>query len=120
MARTKKRTQTKKEPAVKKTSLKKKTGKNVLKVPAESTSLTKEKLSLGSLIHEPSWSEHLQEIFQSKNFQSIEQFLNTQWANGQATYPPNNLIFEAFNQTPFDKVKVVLLGQDPYHDNGQV
>lgn len=113
MVNTKKTSAAKKSPGVRKQNLKKKTSKTQITIP------TQEKLSLSNLIHEPSWSKHLQEIFQSKNFQTVEQFLNNQWSTGQVTYPPNHLIFEAFNQTPFDKVKVVLLGQDPYHDDGQ-
>lgn len=57
---------------------------------------------------------------QSDLFGSIEKYLNDEWKAGKEIFPPKNLIFEAFNQTAFDQVKVVLLGQDPYHDNGQV
>ena len=87
---------------------------------APTTSNTDTQQSLSTLIHEPSWSEHLQDLFDGDNFKSIENFLNGQWSAGKVTYPPKHLIFEAFNKTPFDQVKVVLLGQDPYHDDGQV
>ncbi|CAF1003647.1 unnamed protein product [Adineta steineri] len=83
------------------------------------TETTKSQQSLSSLIHEPSWSENLQDLFNDTNFKNIEQYLNNQWSNGKTIYPPNNLIFEAFNKTPFNNVKVVILGQDPYHDDGQ-
>ncbi|CAF1122147.1 unnamed protein product [Adineta ricciae] len=86
---------------------------------APTTSNTDTQQSLSTLIHEPSWSEHLQDLFNGDNFKNIEKFLNDQWSAGKVTYPPKHLIFEAFNKTPFNQVKVVLLGQDPYHDDGQ-
>jgi hypothetical protein len=76
--------------------------------------------SISSLITEPSWSDKLQPLLTDGNFQKIEDYLNAQWSSGKIIHPPRALIFEAFNQTPFDQVKVVLLGQDPYHDDGQV
>ena len=76
--------------------------------------------SISSLITEPSWSDKLQPLLTDANFQKIEDYLNTQWSAGRVIHPPRALIFEAFNQTPFDQVKVVLLGQDPYHDDKQV
>ena len=91
----------------------------VVDTPSTSASTTSIK-SLSSLVQEPSWSKNLQNLFNSENFKRIEQFLNSQWSAGKVTFPPKDLIFEAFNKTPFDQVKVVLLGQDPYHDNGQV
>lgn len=91
----------------------------VVKTPPTTASTTTNK-SLNSLVREPSWSKNLQDLFKSENFKGIEQFLNSQWSAGKRTFPPNDLIFEAFNKTPFDQVKVVLLGQDPYHDDGQV
>ena len=124
MANTKKSSTAKKSQGVKKQNLKKKTSTTQITIPivpsSSNATMTKEKFSLSNLIHEPSWTKHLQAIFQSKNFEKIEEFLNNEWSQGKVTYPPNHLIFEAFNQTPFDKVKIVLLGQDPYHDDGQV
>jgi uracil-DNA glycosylase len=67
---------------------------------------------------EDSWKEVLIDEFQKPYFQQLKAFLveeKTQYA----VYPPGNLIFNAFDQTPFNKVKVVLLGQDPYHGKGQ-
>ena len=81
---------------------------------------TETEQSLSGLIHEPSWAINLRDLFNDSNFQNIEKFLNNQWSSGKVTFPPKNLIFEAFNKTPFNQVKVVLLGQDPYHDDGQV
>ena len=50
---------------------------------------------------------------------SILTFLKAEKATGKVVYPPGPLIFNAFKQTPFDKLEVVLLGQDPYHNKGQ-
>jgi uracil-DNA glycosylase len=69
------------------------------------------------VIHE-SWKEVLIEEFNKPYFADLKKFLVEEKAMN-AVYPPGNLIFNAFNQTPFDQVKVVLLGQDPYHGKGQ-
>ena len=67
---------------------------------------------------EPSWKEILKEDFLSPNFVRVkENFLRAKAAG--EVYPPNALIFNAFNLTPFNAVKVVILGQDPYHGAGQ-
>jgi uracil-DNA glycosylase len=68
---------------------------------------------------EPGWKEVLKTEFSKPYFQQIVTFLRTEKAAGKQIYPPGSLIFNAFNKTPFDKVKVVLLGQDPYHGAGQ-
>jgi uracil-DNA glycosylase len=68
---------------------------------------------------EASWKEILKSEFTKPYFLQIVTFLKTEKAAGKIIYPPGSLIFNAFNQTPFDKLKVVLLGQDPYHGNGQ-
>jgi hypothetical protein len=109
-----------KKQRTKNTNASKKQDPPVLEHPSTTESTTIPQNVLSSLIQEPSWSKHLQDLFNSNNFKSIEQYLNNQWSNGKVTYPPQDLIFEAFNKTPFDKVKVVILGQDPYHDDGQV
>ncbi len=67
---------------------------------------------------EDSWKEVLIDEFQKPYFQQLKAFL-VEEKKQYAVYPPGNLIFNAFDQTPFDKVKVVLLGQDPYHGKGQ-
>lgn len=67
----------------------------------------------------PSWKEVLKDEFPKPYFQQIVTFLKTEKALQKTIYPPGPLIFNAFNQTPFDKVKVVILGQDPYHGAGQ-
>lgn len=67
---------------------------------------------------EPSWHEVLRDEFKKPYFVGLVQFVKLQYANF-VCYPPGKLIFNAFNQCPFDKVKVVLIGQDPYHEPGQ-
>ncbi len=68
---------------------------------------------------EESWKEVLVDEFSQPYFQSLATFLRNEKANGKIIYPPGTLIFNAFNTTPFDKVKVVILGQDPYHNPGE-
>ncbi len=68
---------------------------------------------------ESSWKEVLDEEFQKSYFRQVKQFLVQEKKNGNTVYPPGPLIFNAFNLTPFDEVKVVILGQDPYHGSGQ-
>ncbi len=68
---------------------------------------------------EPIWREHLSGEFSKPYFSQIKKFLTDERSKGKTIYPPGPLIFNAFNKTPFDKVKVVILGQDPYHGVGQ-
>jgi uracil-DNA glycosylase len=68
---------------------------------------------------EPSWHEVLKSEFTKPYFLEIVTFLKIEKNAGKTIYPPGPLIFNAFNHTPFDKVKVVILGQDPYHNPGQ-
>ncbi|MEO5968020.1 MAG: uracil-DNA glycosylase [Ferruginibacter sp.] len=68
---------------------------------------------------EESWKELLKDEFKKLYFQQIITFLKSEKASGKIIYPPGNLIFNAFEKTPFNKVKVVILGQDPYHGKGQ-
>ena len=67
---------------------------------------------------EESWASQLSSEFNKPYFEQLIQFVKAEYAAGTC-YPPGSLIFNAFNQTPFDKVKVVILGQDPYHGPGQ-
>jgi len=67
---------------------------------------------------EESWKEILHEEFEKPYFSQLKDFLIEE-KRKYVIYPPGSLIFNAFNQTPFDKVKVVILGQDPYHGPGQ-
>lgn len=68
---------------------------------------------------EDSWKKVLSDEFEKPYFRELRHFLQQEKASGKIIYPPGSLIFNAFNSTPFDKVKVVILGQDPYHGAGQ-
>lgn len=68
---------------------------------------------------EKSWKEVLKSEFVKPYFEQIPQHIKTEKSQGKIIYPPGSVIFNAFNITPFDKVKVVILGQDPYHGKGQ-
>jgi uracil-DNA glycosylase len=68
---------------------------------------------------DPSWLDVLSAEFEKPYFKKIAGFLWQLKSQGTQVFPPENEIFNAFNLTPFDKVKVVLLGQDPYHDDEQ-
>ncbi len=68
---------------------------------------------------EDSWKAALAAEFEQPYFQAITAFLKKEIAAGKTIYPPGPLIFNAFNTTPFDKVKVVILGQDPYIKPGE-
>jgi len=67
---------------------------------------------------EPSWKQALQEEFGKEYFASLASFVKDEYKKG-AVYPPPKNIFRAFDLCPFDKVKVVILGQDPYHGEDQ-
>lgn len=67
---------------------------------------------------DPSWGEHLQAEFDAPYFKQLTDFVRAEYAQGPC-YPPGHEIFNAFNLCPFDKVKVVIIGQDPYHGPGQ-
>lgn len=68
---------------------------------------------------EESWKKVLQAEFNKSYFENITAFLKTEKAQGKIIYPPGSLIFNAFEKTPFNILKVLLLGQDPYHGKGQ-
>ncbi len=72
---------------------------------------------IGPKIHD-SWKEVLKDEFQKPYFSDLKKFLVDQRAIN-TIYPPGNMIFNAFDKTPFTEVKVVILGQDPYHGPGQ-
>ena len=67
----------------------------------------------------PQWKEVLKEEFDKEYFKSLSNFLHTEKAQKKIIYPKGSEIFNAFELTPFNKVKVVILGQDPYHGSGQ-
>jgi uracil-DNA glycosylase len=66
-----------------------------------------------------SWKPILEDEFNSPYFHALRLFLKEEKAKGMTIYPPGPQIFSAFEYTPFDQVKVVILGQDPYHGKGQ-
>jgi uracil-DNA glycosylase len=67
----------------------------------------------------PSWLEHLAPEFEQSYMKQLKAFLLTEKQQGKVIYPESKNIFNAFNSTPLDPVKVVILGQDPYHGPGQ-
>ncbi len=68
---------------------------------------------------EPSWKAVLAAEFEAPYFQALAQFLRKEKQAGKTIFPPGSLIFNAFEKTPFEQVKVVILGQDPYHNPGE-
>lgn len=68
---------------------------------------------------EASWKRVLQDEFQKPYFTALKAFLQSEKQAGKTIYPPGKLIFNAFDSTPFEQVKVVIIGQDPYHGPGQ-
>ncbi len=66
-----------------------------------------------------SWLERLQAEFNQDYMIALREFLKQEKAQGKQIYPPGELIFNALDSTPFDRVRVVILGQDPYHGPGQ-
>ncbi len=68
---------------------------------------------------EQSWKEQLAEEFEKEYFEKLTQFVRGEYQGNTPIYPPARLIFNAFDHCPFEKVKVVILGQDPYHGPGQ-
>ena len=64
---------------------------------------------------DPSWMEVIHDEFQKPYFQDLKQFILAEINGGKTIYPPSGQIFNAFNKCPFDRTKVVILGQDPYH-----
>lgn len=68
---------------------------------------------------EPGWAKVLKPEFEKPYFEGIVKFLKEEKAAGKIIYPPGPEIFSAFTLTPFEQVKAVLIGQDPYHGAGQ-
>ena len=68
---------------------------------------------------EPLWKEKLAVEFNKEYFLSLKLFLEEERRNGYKIYPSGNRIFAAFDLTPFNKIKAVIIGQDPYHGEGQ-
>ncbi|MEO1744537.1 MAG: uracil-DNA glycosylase [Cyanobacteria bacterium J06629_9] len=68
---------------------------------------------------EPTWKAALKDIFATSTMAELKRFLKAEKAAGKVIYPRGSLIFNALDSTPLDQVKVVILGQDPYHGPGQ-
>ena len=68
---------------------------------------------------EPQWKAALRDEFDAPYMKQLGEFLRSEKAAGKVIYPPGPLIFNALNSTPLEQVKVVILGQDPYHGPGQ-
>ncbi|MEM9936731.1 MAG: uracil-DNA glycosylase [Bacteroidota bacterium] len=68
---------------------------------------------------EAGWKQALIKEFDKPYFKALRRFLVEEKKAGQLIFPPGKFIFNAFNSTPFDQVKVVIIGQDPYHGHGQ-
>ena len=67
---------------------------------------------------DPSWQQHLQQEFDKPYFKELTDFVRAEYA-AHTVYPAGRNIFSAFDLCPFDRVKVVIIGQDPYHEPGQ-
>ena len=67
----------------------------------------------------PSWLAVIGDELEKPYMQALRAFLKQEKAAGKVIYPPSPLIFNAFNRTPFEQVRVVIIGQDPYHGDGQ-
>uniref|UniRef100_A0A8R1I9A0 Uracil-DNA glycosylase n=1 Tax=Caenorhabditis japonica TaxID=281687 RepID=A0A8R1I9A0_CAEJA len=76
-------------------------------------------INLQSLLHGDSWVKLLQEEFQKPYIQKIEKFLTEEQRKNKQVFPPRQEIFTAFNLIPFEQISVVIIGQDPYHDDNQ-
>lgn len=74
---------------------------------------------MSSVTIEPGWKTVLDTEFDKPYFKELASRLHAEKREGVTIYPPGPLIFNAFNKTPFDSVKVVIIGQDPYHGPGQ-
>ena len=75
-------------------------------------------MSKAGEIH-PSWQQIIGHELEQPYMQQLKAFLKDEKVQGKTIYPPGPLIFNAFNHTPFDQVRVVIIGQDPYHGPGQ-
>ncbi len=68
---------------------------------------------------EKGWKLALEDEFEKQYFLDLSSFLVNEKQNGKEIFPSDSLIYNAFNSTPFEKVKIIILGQDPYHGEGQ-
>jgi uracil-DNA glycosylase len=78
-----------------------------------------QELHLSQYLSEPSWQAAIGPLFTKPYMSKVEGTLAAELANSKEIFPPLPLVFSAFNECPLSKLKVVLIGQDPYHDNNQ-
>lgn len=71
------------------------------------------------LCPETLWGKFVQQECEEPYMQGLQAFLESEWRAGELVYPPKDQIFQAFYRTPYEQVKVVIVGQDPYHGEGQ-
>lgn len=76
-------------------------------------------LSLSACLMNEGWKKSLSGYMSSSPFQALQHFLESEWREGKTVFPPRDDIFAALNLCPLEKVKVVIVGQDPYHGPGQ-
>ena len=74
---------------------------------------------MGKINLESSWLKVLKDEFEKPYMKNLSVFLNSEKKNNKIIYPPGSKIFNALNLTPFTSVKVIILGQDPYHGQNQ-
>jgi uracil-DNA glycosylase len=79
----------------------------------------KSRVKLAQKLKDPGWKSALAPEFGKAYFRDLENFLTEAFKKEKEIYPPIDLVLEALNQTPLDSVRVVILGQDPYHGRGQ-
>ncbi|CAJ1969953.1 unnamed protein product [Cylindrotheca closterium] len=85
----------------------------------ETTAVWKAGKDIGLGLTDPGWKEVLGEALSSESFSRLQAFLDQEIAQGETIYPPPDQVFSAFNLCPFEKTKIVIVGQDPYHGPGQ-
>ncbi|EGT36189.1 CBN-UNG-1 protein [Caenorhabditis brenneri] len=78
-----------------------------------------QEINLKSLLQGVSWAQLLEEEFKKGYVSKIEKFLNDEMRKGKQVFPPPSQIFTTFNVLPFEDISVVIIGQDPYHDDNQ-
>jgi uracil-DNA glycosylase len=79
------------------------------------TKASQTRLNLADKLRDPTWKSALAPEFQKTYFKELENFLTKALNKKKEIYPPIDLVFEALNKTPLDSVRVIILGQDPYH-----
>ncbi|CAJ0598324.1 unnamed protein product [Cylicocyclus nassatus] len=90
-----------------------------VEVPDENVATSRTGFCLFNLLTDKKWREILRGEFSMKYMQGVEEFLRSQYAKNVPIFPPREEIFSAFNLTSLDSVRVVIIGQDPYHGVGQ-